>query len=101
MLQQFDTRDIALSPAAARLANIYFRKLAAQDRRDDLSGGQIWYAAASAAECLQIAHEDAVALREEGASRRDLQTVKMVGQTDSRFYVELVDGWLRETRLTA
>lgn len=97
-MNAFDTSGIRLTAAAARLANRYFGTLAAMDEADVLSARQVWYAAVSAAECMQLSHQDIAAVREQGAGDALIVRLKTVGRTDAQFYLDLVPKWLKAHR---
>jgi hypothetical protein len=96
MPDDFSVAEINLSPAAERLANIYFNKLSASDRANRLSRQAVWYAAASAAEAFQFTHEDIDRLLALGASRAQVQIVRQTGRQDAHFYLGLVSHWLKQ-----
>lgn len=98
-MNDFNVNEIVLSPAASRLAVRYYGSFVAKDFADPLSAHQLWYAAVSAAECLQFTHQDIAELRSMGADREQILRAKKTGIADAHFYLGLVRQWLIEAEV--
>jgi hypothetical protein len=82
------------SPAEQRLLALYIRRLAALDRKGRLPPARLFYAAASAVECLRHARADARACRKAGGSDEEVRRTLETGRGDALFYLELARAWI-------
>jgi hypothetical protein len=78
-----------------RLLNRYFRLLSREDSRARVPPAKLYYAAASAVECLRDGRQDIALCRRNGGTSDDIVRCKEVTKQDARFYLDLARGWMR------
>lgn len=85
---------VDFGPAERRLLNRYVGRLAALDRAGRVPPARLYYAAASAVECLRFGRSDARACQAAGGSPAEVSRVLETGRTDALFYLELARAWI-------
>ncbi|MDQ0464104.1 hypothetical protein QO010_001875 [Caulobacter ginsengisoli] len=78
-----------------RLLNRYFRLLSREDVRARVPPAKLYYAAASAVECLRDGRQDISLCRRNGGTDAEIARCKEVTKQDAHFYLELARGWMR------
>lgn len=87
--------DIVFGPAERRLIRRYHAVLsqAASGRVDPQ---KLYFAAASATECLRLGRQDALLLRRAGLPANLIAEHRAVSRDDARFYIDLAMTWIAE-----
>ncbi len=93
--------DLVLSGAERRLAVRYFRWLTAVADGRWVAPERLYYAAASAVECLRDGRADASMLRAVGADAGEVAAGRAVARQDARFYLDLALTWIDRAHLRA
>lgn len=78
-----------------RLLNRYFRLLSREDVRARVPPMKLYYAAASAVECLRDGRQDIALCRRNGGTSEEVASCKAVTKQDAQFYLDLARGWMR------
>jgi hypothetical protein len=86
---------VDFSPSERRLLNRYFRLLSREDVRARVPPAKLYYAAASAVECLRDGRKDIAVCRRNGGTAGEIACCKDVTRQDAQFYLELARGWMR------
>lgn len=78
-----------------RLLNRYFNLLSREDARARVPPAKLYYAAASAVECLRDGRQDIVLCRRNGGTAEDVARCREITRQDAQFYLDLARGWMR------
>ncbi|NEX93289.1 hypothetical protein [Caulobacter sp. 17J65-9] len=91
----FESPDVSgFSAAERRLLKRYHHQLISQDSLGRVPPARLYYAAASAVECLRHARTDARACRTAGGSPEEIRRTLETGRGDALFYLELARAWI-------
>lgn len=86
---------VDFNPPERRLLNRYFRLLSREDARARVPPAKLYYAAASAVECLRDGRQDILLCRRNGGTAEEIARCKDVTRQDAQFYLDLARGWMR------
>ncbi|MDB5431821.1 MAG: hypothetical protein JWP35_2937 [Caulobacter sp.] len=93
--------DLQLEGAERRLAVRYFRWLTAVADGRWVAPERLYYAAASAVECLRDGRADATMLLAAGGGAGEVAAGRAVARQDARFYLQLALTWIDRAHLRA
>jgi hypothetical protein len=92
---------VSFGEGERRLVRRYLRAL---DRVADgrwVARERLYFAAASAVECLRLGREDAIMLRRAGADPREVAEGRAIARADAAYYLGLAMAWIDRSHLRA
>lgn len=93
--------DVVFGAAERRLVRRYCRMLQGVADGRWVAPERLYFAAASAVECLRNGRDDAALLRLAGASPEEVAEGRAVARDDAQFYIGMALGWIERSYLRA
>ena len=93
--------DVSFGEAERRLVSRYLRAFGRLAAGRWVSRERLYFAAASAVECLRHGRRDALLLKRAGADPHEIGAGRAVARADAAYYISLAMAWIDRAHLRA
>ena len=93
--------DLSFGEAEKRLTRRYLRAFGRVADGRWVARERLYFAAASAVECLRHGRADAMLLKRAGADPREIDAGRAVARADAAYYIALAMAWIDRAHLRA